>query len=50
MARSIASKLIQNNLSTPKADKIHNNLSLDKNKNVMVTLKDPLGGSHTQFL
>ena len=50
MARSIASKLVQNNISTLKADKIHNNLFLDENKNVMITLDDPLGGSHTQLL
>ena len=39
MAQSIASKLVQNNLSTPRPDKIHNNLFLDENKNVMVTLE-----------
>ena len=50
VARSIASKLVRNNISTLKADKIHNNLFLDENKNVMITLDDPLGGSHTQLL
>ena len=50
VARGIASKLVQNNLSIPKADKIHNNLFFDENKIIMVTLEDSLGGSHTQLL
>ena len=33
-----------------KVEKIHDNLYLDKNKNVLVTFEDPLGGKHTQLL
>ena len=42
LAHPTAEKLIQPTLPTTKADKIFNNLHLDKNNNVLVTLEDPL--------
>ena len=42
LAHPTAEKLIQPTLPTPNADKIFNNLHLDKNNNVLVTLEDPL--------
>ena len=50
VVKATTSKIVKDDLSTPKVEKIHDNLYLDKNKNVLVTFEDPLGGKHTQLL
>ena len=50
VAQTTASKLVKDDLSTPKADKIHDNLHLNENKKGLVTLEDSLGGEYTQLL
>ena len=50
IAQNTAQKLISEDIQTPKSDQIINSLTLDENNNVVVSLKNPLGGTHTQLL
>ena len=50
VVQTTASKLVKDDVSALKSDKIYDNLYPDEKKNLLVTLGDPFSGEHRQLL